>query len=64
VRFFAAQPQPLGGPQEVTVVAGGRTTLRLPPVSMTGLSEGFTPLLEWRVRFANAADAVRHQAVP
>ena len=64
IRFLAATPQPLAGDQDVTVVPGGRTALRQPPVASTGLTEGFIPFLEWRIRVANSPDAVRHQAIP
>lgn len=63
VRFYAPAPQPLALNQDVTVVSGGRTALKQPPVVTTGLAEGFAPLLEWRVQVPSAPDAVRHQTL-
>ena len=61
VRFLLEEPRSLGDGPEVTVVPGGRVAVPLTKRVDLALPDGFTPLLELRVRFKGglAPDAVR-----
>jgi hypothetical protein len=64
IRFFRDSSEALGGPQPLTVVAGGRIVL---PAALLpfGLLEGLAPLVEWRLTpiRGSGAPAVAYQAV-
>ena len=67
VRFFLADPRPVGDGSDLRIVAGGRAALapgRTPDDLI--LPEGFAPLVELRVRGTGGAvpDAVRRVALP
>ena len=67
VRFFLADPRPLGDGSDLRVVSGGRTAVPTgkSPDDLT-LPEGFGPLVELRVHSGGGAvpDAVRRVALP
>ena len=71
VRFLLREPRALGDGGDLMVVPGGRASLSLPRVRDLALPEGFTPLVEVRVRPSGGAggggsaipDAVRRVAV-
>ena len=59
VRFLLREPRALGDGGDLMVVPGGRASLSLPRVRDLALPEGFTPLVEVRVRGAQI-DAIAH----
>lgn len=64
VRFFTDSLEPVGPPQTVTVVAGGRGLLPSMTVPAMALPDGFVPLIEWQLSPAGdgrGAVAVEYQ---
>ena len=65
VRFLLAEPKPLGGGADVSIVAAGRALLALGKAPSLALPEGFHPLVELRVHPQGGAgpDAVRRVVI-
>jgi hypothetical protein len=61
VRFLLEEPRPVGDGTDVSVVAGGRSTVPLGKSPDLAVPEGFAPLVELRVQGTDGAgpDAVR-----
>ena len=60
---FLGPDQPVGDGTPLSVVAGGRTVLRLPNPPSVGLPEGFDPLIETRFTTPMGSVAVRRTVV-
>jgi subtilisin family serine protease len=63
VRFLGPD-EPAGERTELSVVAGGRTLVRIPAAPALQLPDGFSPLMETRMTTAAGTTAVRRTTVP
>jgi hypothetical protein len=61
---FVGPDEPLGDATSLSVVAGGRSVIRLPNAPALDLPEGYGPLIETRVTTSTGSVSARRTMVP